>query len=58
MSLSHLYVSNYRALKDVSIPHSSFFYVTGENIAGESSFLQALSLFLSGYRNSTRPRKS
>jgi putative ATP-dependent endonuclease of OLD family len=48
MNLSHLHVKNYRGLKDVSIPLSSFVCVTGENNAGKSSLLQALSLFLSG----------
>ena len=48
MKLSHLRVSNYRGLRDVSIPLSSFVCITGENNSGKSSVLQALSLFLSG----------
>lgn len=48
MKLSHLRVQNYRGLRDVSIPLSSFVCITGENNAGKSSVLQALSLFLSG----------
>lgn len=48
MKLSNIRVRNYRGLKDVPIPLSSFVCVTGENNAGKSSVLQALSLFLSG----------
>ena len=48
MKLSHLRVSNYRGLRDVSIPLSTFVCITGENNSGKSSVLQALSLFLSG----------
>lgn len=48
MKLSHLRVCNYRGLRDISIPMSPFVCITGENNAGKSSVLQALSLFLSG----------
>lgn len=48
MKLSHLQVSNYRGLRDISIPLSSFVCITGENNSGKSSVLQSLSLFLSG----------
>jgi hypothetical protein len=48
MKLSRLHVLNYRGLKDVSIPLSSFVCITGENNGGKSSILQSLSLFLSG----------
>jgi putative ATP-dependent endonuclease of the OLD family len=48
MKLSNLHVSNYRGLRDVSIPLSPFVCVTGENNGGKSSVLQCLSLFLSG----------
>ncbi|MDC0267764.1 ATP-dependent endonuclease [bacterium] len=48
MKLSNLHVLNYRGLKDTSIPLSPFVCITGENNAGKSSLLQALSLFLSG----------
>lgn len=48
MRLSELSVTNYRALRDVTIPLSRFGCLTGENNAGKSSFLQALSLFFSG----------
>lgn len=48
MKLSHLCVQNYRGLRDVSIPLSSFVCITGENNAGKSSVLQAMSLFSSG----------
>lgn len=48
MKLTHLRVSNYRGLRDINIPLSPFVCITGENNAGKSSVLQALSLFLSG----------
>ena len=48
MKLSHLQVLNYRGLRDVSIPLSSFVCITGENNTGKSCVLQSLSLFLSG----------
>jgi hypothetical protein len=48
MKLSHLQVSNYRGLREVSIPLSNFVCITGENNSGKSSVLQSLSLFLSG----------
>ena len=48
MRLSHLSVTNYKALRDVSIPLSHFVCLIGENNSGKSSFLQALSLFFSG----------
>ena len=48
MKLSHLHVRNYRGLRDISIPLSSFVCLTGENNGGKSSVLQSLSLFLSG----------
>ena len=48
MNLSHLHVSNYRGLRDISIPLSRFVFITGENNGGKSTVLQSLSLFLSG----------
>lgn len=48
MNISHLHVSNYRGLRDVSIPLSRFVCITGENNGGKSTVLQSLSLFLSG----------
>lgn len=48
MKLAHLQVSNYRGLRDISIPLSPFVCITGENNGGKSSILQCLSLFLSG----------
>jgi len=48
MRLTQLTISNYRALRDVSIPLSHFGCLIGENNSGKSSFLQALSLFFSG----------
>lgn len=62
MQLKNLKISNYRALREVEMPLSGFVCVTGENNAGKSSVLQALSLFLSGtslapsnYFDPTRP---
>lgn len=48
MRLTRLDVTNYRALRDVSIPLSRFGCLIGENNSGKSSFLSALSLFFSG----------
>ncbi len=48
MKLTQLSISNYRALRDVTIPLSRFGCLIGENNSGKSSFLQALSLFFSG----------
>ena len=44
MLLSNLRVTNYRGLRDVEIPMSRFGCLIGENNAGKSSTLQALSL--------------
>lgn len=48
MRMTKLTISNYRALRDVSIPLSHFGCLIGENNSGKSSFLQTLSLFFSG----------
>jgi putative ATP-dependent endonuclease of OLD family len=48
MRLSQLAITNYRALRDVTIPLSRFGCLIGENNSGKSSILQALALFLSG----------
>jgi len=48
MKLTQLSVTNYRALRDVTIPLSHFGCLIGENNSGKSTFLQALSLFFSG----------
>jgi hypothetical protein len=48
MRLAELSVTNYKALRDVTIPLSRFGCLIGENNSGKSSFLQALSLFFSG----------
>lgn len=53
MRLTRLSVSNYRALRDVSIPLSRFGCLIGENNSGKSCFLQALSLFFSGSKLSS-----
>ena len=48
MKLTQLSITNYRALRDVTIPLSRFGCLIGENNSGKSSFLQTLSLFFSG----------
>jgi putative ATP-dependent endonuclease of the OLD family len=48
VNLSSLSIKNYRGLRDISMPLSNFVCITGENNAGKSSVLQALSLFISG----------
>ena len=48
MQLVELSVTNYKGLRDVTIPLSRFGCLIGENNSGKSSFLQALSLFFSG----------
>lgn len=48
MRLSELSITNYRALRDVTIPISHFGCLIGENNSGKSTFLQAMSLFFSG----------
>jgi len=48
MRMTELTISNYRALRNVSIPLSHFGCLIGENNSGKSSFLQAMSLFFSG----------
>jgi energy-coupling factor transporter ATP-binding protein EcfA2 len=50
MKLSKIHIKNYKALRDVEIPLSNFVCLTGENNAGKSSVLQALSLFISPLR--------
>lgn len=53
MRMTKLTISNYRALRDVSIPLSHFGCLIGENNSGKSSILQALSLFFSGSKLSS-----
>lgn len=48
MRITHLAISNYRALREVEVPLSRFACLIGENNAGKSTFLQAISLFFSG----------
>lgn len=48
MRITCVSITNYRALRDVTIPLSRFACLIGENNSGKSSFLQALSLFFSG----------
>ncbi len=48
MRLGDLTIQNYKALKSVRIPLSSFVCLIGENNAGKSSVLQALKLLIDG----------
>lgn len=48
MKMTSLTVSNFRGLREVAIPLSSFVCLIGENNTGKSSFLQALALVRSG----------
>ena len=48
MRISELRISNYKSLRDVTIPMSSFVCVIGQNNAGKSSLLQALLLLIEG----------
>jgi len=48
MQLTKVHVENYKGLRDVEVPLSPFVCLIGENSAGKSSVLLALSLFLSG----------
>ncbi|MBK8126950.1 MAG: ATP-dependent endonuclease [Elusimicrobia bacterium] len=48
MKMTHLKIENYKGLREVDIPLSRFACLIGENNAGKSSVLQALSLFFSG----------
>lgn len=53
MRLAQLAITNYRALRDVTIPLSRFGCLIGENNSGKSTFLQGLSLFFSGSKLAT-----
>ena len=46
MKLTSLRIQNYRGLKDITVPLSSFGCLIGENNSGKSSVLQALLLLL------------
>lgn len=48
MRISRLEIKNFRGLKEASIPLSAHVCAIGPNNTGKSSFLIALSLFLSG----------
>jgi len=48
MKLSGIHVQNYRGLKDSKIPLSQFACLIGRNNSGKSSFLQCISLLVSG----------
>lgn len=53
MRMTSVTITNYRALRNVTIPLSHFGCLIGENNAGKSSILQALSLFFSGSKLSS-----
>ena len=48
MKMTRLGVRNYKGLREIDIPLSSFTCLIGENNAGKSSVLQAVALFFSG----------
>lgn len=48
MELTNLWIENYKGLREIDLPLSRFGCVIGENNAGKSSLLQALSLLVSG----------
>ncbi|WP_160097203.1 AAA family ATPase [Rhodococcus sp. T7] len=48
MKLETIHIENFRALKDVTLPLSTFGCLIGENNAGKSSVLHALHLVLAG----------
>ena len=48
MKLTHLTVTNYRGLREISLPMSRFACLIGRNNAGKSTVLQAISLFFTG----------
>lgn len=48
MHIAHVRIQNYKGLKDVSVPMSSFACAIGENNAGKSSLLQGILLFIRG----------
>ncbi|MCL6667338.1 ATP-dependent nuclease [Streptomyces panaciradicis] len=47
MKITNISVSNFRGIRDLSIPISNFSCIIGENNAGKSSILQALDIFFS-----------
>jgi AAA ATPase domain/Overcoming lysogenization defect protein-like, TOPRIM domain len=53
VKITHLRIENYKGLHELDIPLSRFACLIGENNAGKSSVLQAVSLFFSG---STLPK--
>ncbi len=53
MHISHVRIQNYKGLKDVSVPMSSFACAIGENNAGKSSLLQGILLFIRGAKLSS-----
>ena len=48
ITISHIHVTNYKGLRDVAVPFSSYTCAIGENNAGKSSLLQAVLLFIRG----------
>jgi predicted ATP-dependent endonuclease of OLD family len=54
MRLSKLTVKNYRGLREISIPLSRFGCLIGKNNAGKSTILQAIALFYSGTKLSSK----
>lgn len=52
MKIQHVYIKNFRALKDVSIPFDSVTTFIGPNGAGKSTVLRALDWFFNGKQGS------
>ena len=48
MNISHVEISHFRALEDVSVPLNQFSVLIGENDVGKTSFLFALDKFFTG----------
>jgi putative ATP-dependent endonuclease of OLD family len=48
MKIAKLLIENYKGLRNIEVPLSPFVCLIGENSAGKSSVLQALSLWFSG----------
>ncbi len=48
MHISHVKISNFRALQSVSVPLNTFSVLLGENDVGKTSFLHALDKFFIG----------
>jgi len=48
VKLTHLWVKNFKGLRDIEIPLARFVCLIGQNNAGKSSLMQALLIFIEG----------